>query len=265
MRRAVLAAVLLAIGAALASSSAALASSTVALAQDVPTPTFTLTPSTGPAGTQVSIEGQLTSMAQVPIWSPRLAGGDNFFALYTDISTSCPASGELCTPGPANLAGCELLVAAIDPVIHLDESTGQVTGSFVVGGDGTCSQSDPDAATHQAPPGPYELSIGCPACGVASFGLTRAAGSVPASATLPFTGRPFGLMTLTGGVLVVWGFVILAAVPTTAAAGLGSSATAPSRRRAKRPRHRTPGCRRGRHRGCRKATTSHRRPRARPA
>jgi hypothetical protein len=258
MRRAVVAAALLAIGAAVAWGTAAQASSTAALAQDVPVPTFTLTPATGPAGTEVTITGQLTSMAQVPIWSPRLAGGDNFFALYTDISTSCAGSAELCTPGPASLDGCELVIGAVDPVIHLDESTGQVTGSFVVGGDGTCFQSSPDAAPHQAPPGPYELSIGCPACGVASFGLTTVATS--ASATLPFTGFPTGLATIVATLLVAWGFVILTAVPATAAAGFGSSATTPSRRRRNRAGHRRPDCRRGRHRGCRTAATTHRRP-----
>ena len=79
-----------------------------------------------------------------------------------------------------------------------------MTGSFVVGSTGNCVQSDPDAATHSAPPGEYSLAISCGACQVATFTLTRAP-------TLPFTGFPVGTVSLCASGLVVVGLVLCAA------------------------------------------------------
>ena len=172
-----------------------------ALAADSSAPTLTLTPAMGPPGTHVAISGRLTQ-AQIPVWAPML-NATGIFELLTDLSPTCkPASGSLCTPGPASLQGCELTGVTTDEAIHLDTSTGLVTGSFVVGSTGTCVQSDPDAATHSAPPGEYELAIGCGACQVAAFTLTKPA------ATLPFTGFPVGRAILCASGLVVVGLLL---------------------------------------------------------
>jgi hypothetical protein len=168
---------------------------------DSTTPTFTLTPAAGPPGTHVAITGHL-SATQIPVWAPMLKSPE-FFTLLTDVCGPNATTG--CTRGPTSLARCELLDGAINSVIHLDESTGAVTGSFVVGGSGTCVQSDPDAATHAAPPGRYELSVGCcVASEVGEFTLT-APSSEP---TLPATGFPAALASL-GGVILVAGGVLL--------------------------------------------------------
>jgi hypothetical protein len=170
---------------------------------DSTTPTLTLIPATGPAGTHVTITGHL-SAAQLPVWAPILKAPE-IFTLLTDISASCaPNATSRCTPGPTSLAGCELLDGAVDGVIHVNDSTGVVTGSFIVDGRGTCVQSDPDAATHSAPPGKYALSIGCPACEIGEFTLT-APSSEP---TLPATGFSAALASLGGGILVAVGLLL---------------------------------------------------------
>lgn len=169
---------------------------------DSTTPTLTLTPATGPPGTHVTITG-LLSTTQIPVWAPMLKSPE-FFTLVTDVCGPSATTG--CTRGPTSLARCELLDGAINSVIHVDESTGTVTGSFVVGGSGTCVQSDPDAATHPAPPGRYELSVGCcVASEVGEFRLT-APSSEP---TLPATGFPTALATLCGVILVAVGLLLL--------------------------------------------------------
>ena len=175
-----------------------------AASADSTTPTLTLTPATGPPGTHVTITGHL-SATQLPVWEPMLKAPE-IFTLLTDISAPCePNATTRCTRGPTSLAGCELLDGAINGVIHLNESTGTVTGSFIVGGTGTCVQSEPDAATHSAPPGRYALSIGCPACEVGEFTLT-APSSEP---TLPATGFPAALAGLGGVILVAVGLLLL--------------------------------------------------------
>jgi len=180
---------------------AGMASGPVAFAADSSDPTFTLTPAIGPPGTHVAISGRLTA-AQIPVWTPMLSA-PGIFALLTDLSASCnPGSGFGCTPGPASLQGCELVGVAADQTIHLDTSTGIVTGSFVVGSTGICVQSDPDAETHPAPPGEYRLSIGCGACQVATFTLTKPA------ATLPFTGFPVATVSLCALGLVGVGLLV---------------------------------------------------------
>jgi hypothetical protein len=180
---------------------AVVASGPAALATDSSDPTLTLTPAMGPPGTHVAISGHLTA-AQIPVWAPMLTTPD-IFALETDLSATCnPGSRFGCTPGPASLQGCELIGVATDQTIHLDKSTGTVTGSFVVGITGICVQSDPDAATHFAPPGEYALSIGCGACQVATFTLTKPA------ATLPATGFPIATASLYASGLLVLGLLL---------------------------------------------------------
>jgi hypothetical protein len=175
-----------------------------AASADSTTPTLTLTPATGPPGTHVTITGHL-SATELPVWAPMLKAPE-IFTLLTDISAACePSATTRCTRGPTSLAGCELLDGAINGVIHLNESTGTVTGSFIVGGTGICVQSEPDAATHSAPPGRYALSIGCPACEVGEFTLT-APSSEP---TLPATGFPAALAGLGGVILVAVGLLLL--------------------------------------------------------
>jgi hypothetical protein len=169
----------------LLSGFAVMVSAPAAFAADSSTPTLTLTPAMGPPGTHVAISGQLTA-TQIPVWAPMLATPD-IFALLRDLS-----------PG-----GCELIGVANDPTIHLDPVTGVVTGSFVVGSTGTCVQSDPDAATHTAPPGVYHLSIGCVACEIATFTLTKAA------ATLPVTGFPIASASIWAGGFLVLGLIIV--------------------------------------------------------
>ena len=168
---------------------------------DSTTPTLTLTPASGPPGTHVTITGHL-SATQIPVWAPMLKAPE-IFTLLTDVCGPNATTG--CTRGPTSLAGCELLDGAINGVIHLNESTGTVTGSFIVGGSGSCVQSDPDAATHAAPPGRYALSVGCcVASEVGEFTLT-APSSEP---TLPATGFPAALASLGGVILVAAGLLL---------------------------------------------------------
>ena len=162
---------------------AVLVSGPAAFAADSSDPTFTLTPAMGPPGTHVTISGRLTS-AQIPVWAPML-NNPGFFALVTDLSS-----------------GCELVGAVTNETIHLDAATGRVTGSFVVGGTGICTMSDPDAATHSAPPGRYQLAISCAACQVATFTLTKPA------ATLPATGFPIAGVGLGACGLLVLGLLL---------------------------------------------------------
>jgi hypothetical protein len=188
-----------------------MASGPAALAADSVDPTLTLTPATGPPGTHVTISGRLTA-AQIPVWAPML--NTPFYGLVTDLFATCnPASRFRCTPGPANLDHCELVVGTTDETIHLDTSTGVVTGSFVVDGTGICVQSDPDAATHSAPPGEYGLAISCGACQVATFILTKPA------ATLPFTGFPVATASICASSLVFIGVLLWRRRPLRREAG----------------------------------------------
>ncbi|HEY8728585.1 MAG TPA: hypothetical protein VIL94_03310 [Acidothermaceae bacterium] len=174
-----------------------------AASADSTTPTFTLTPATGPAGTHVTITGQL-SATQLPVWVPMLKAPE-IFTLLTDISASCePTTATPCAPAPTGLVGCELLDGAVGGVIHVEESTGAVTGSFIVGTTGTCVQSTPDAASHVAPPGRYALSVGCPACEVGAFTLTAAS----AAPTLPAAGFPSAPAMVVGVVLIAAGLLL---------------------------------------------------------
>jgi hypothetical protein len=165
-----------------------MASTRGALAADNPDPTFTLTPASGPPGTHVTITGRL-SAAQLPVWAPMLSTPD-VFLLLADLSANCAATLDVCTPGPASLEGCELMVGVTNEV--------------------ACFQSMPDAAPRWAPAGRYALSIGCQACEVATFTLT-------APSTLPFTGFPVLLTSLCGFLLVGTGLLLLRRRPPNCA------------------------------------------------
>jgi hypothetical protein len=54
-----------------------------------------------------------------------------------------------------------LIVGLIQPRITLDTTTGRVSGSFTVGGEGTCFQDRPTGSPQATPPGRYDLAIGC--------------------------------------------------------------------------------------------------------
>jgi hypothetical protein len=161
---------------------ALIASGPTAFAANSSDPTLTLTPATGPPGTHVTISGKLTA-AQIAVWAPMLTTS-GMFELLTD------------------LQNCELAGVTTNETIHLDTSTGVVTGAFVVGSTGICVQSDPDAATHSAPPGVYRLAIGCGACQVATFTLTRPV------ATLPATGFPVATALIFASGLLVVGLLL---------------------------------------------------------
>jgi hypothetical protein len=147
-------------------------------------PCLTLTPSSGPVGTQVQISGRITHDRGTV---RRQFHHPSYFGLIHDFTGGFPGhAGE-----------CELLVGTDPSQIHL-AADGRVTGSFVVGSSGSCFQED---GTHATQPARYDLSVGCHACSVASFQVTE---------TLPFTGWPLGwlpaaavLMILSGGALVL--------------------------------------------------------------
>lgn len=137
-------------------------------------PQLTLRPASGPAGTYVTIGGQL---------DPGQARADEpyfrhpaYFNLITDVWAGCATAPHAypydCSAGPAGLAGCELIVGLIHPLIRLDTATGRVSGSFTVGGDGTCFQDRPAGHPQATLPGRYDLAIGCHACSFALFTVT---------------------------------------------------------------------------------------------
>jgi len=114
-----------------------------------------LDPASGPVGTPVSFVGDI---------DPSLVAGVRaraYFALIRLLS-----------------ADCELIVGVSDGVVEVDDA-GHVTGSFVVGGEGGCFQTD---VTRRATPGRYDLVLGCHACSVGTFEITG-------SSELPNTGR----------------------------------------------------------------------------
>ncbi len=108
-------------------------------------PQLKLRPASGPVGTYVTISGQLNP-EQVRANEPYFQH-PAYFTLITDVWADCakaPHAAYLydCSTGPASLAGCELIVGLIHPLINLDTATGRVSGSFTVGGEGTCFQDD---------------------------------------------------------------------------------------------------------------------------
>jgi hypothetical protein len=156
-------------------------------------PQLTLQPASGPAGTYVTISGQL---------SPEQVRADEtyfrhpaYFSLITDVLASCTKDPSGCSAGPAGLAGCELIVNPVRSVISLDAATGRVSGSFTVGGEGTCFQDRPTAQPQATLPGRYDLAIGAHATSWALFtvsgppvGVHVASCPVPAG---EYTGTPY--------------------------------------------------------------------------
>ena len=147
-------------------------------------PQLKLRPASGPAGTHVTISGQLNpgqARANEPYFRHPA-----YFALITDVRAGCakaPHAAYLydCSAGPASLAGCELIVGLMHPLITVDPATGRVSGSFTVGGEGTCFQGRPTAHPQATLPGRYVLAIGAHATSWALFKVTGAPVPTPAS------------------------------------------------------------------------------------
>jgi hypothetical protein len=145
-------------------------------------PQLTLRPASGPVGTYVTISGQLNP-EQVRANEPYFQH-PAYFNLITDVWADCAKAPHAypydCSAGPASLAGCELIVGVIHPLISLDTATGRVSGSFTVGGEGTCFQDRPTEHPQATLPGRYDVAIGCHAC---SFALFRVTGSPAPTST----------------------------------------------------------------------------------
>jgi hypothetical protein len=133
-------------------------------------PQLTLRPASGPVGTYVTISGQLTP-DQVRTYESEIQR-PAYFSLITDVLADCAKDPYDCSAGPPSLVGCELIVDLVHPLITLDTTTGRVTGSFTVGGEGTCFQDRPSGDSQATPPGRYDLAIGCHACSFARFRMT---------------------------------------------------------------------------------------------
>jgi hypothetical protein len=144
------------------------ASTSAALA---PPPRLTLRPASGPAGTRVTISGRLDA-AQVRTYEANFLR-PAYFSLITDVYADCATAPHAypddCSAGSAKLAGCELIVDLPDSAVSLDSTTGRVTGSFTVGGGGTCFQDRPTGQPQPTLPGRYALVIGAHANTVAVF------------------------------------------------------------------------------------------------
>jgi hypothetical protein len=65
---------------------------------------------------------------------------------------------------------CELLAASPGDFIHL-VGGGRAVGRFVVARSGACFQGN--GRTHRVTPGTYGIGVGCHACGVGTFVVTR--------------------------------------------------------------------------------------------
>ncbi|MGH3845113.1 MAG: hypothetical protein ACRDS0_27340 [Pseudonocardiaceae bacterium] len=99
-----------------------------------------------------------------------------YFNLITDVWADCAKAPHAypydCSAGPASLAGCELIVDLIHPLINLDTATGRVSGSLTVGGEGTCFQDRPTGRPQATLPGRYVLAIGAHATSWTLFKVT---------------------------------------------------------------------------------------------
>ena len=142
-----------------------------------------LRPASGPAGTHVTISGQLNP-GQVRADEPYFRH-PAYFNLITDVWADCAKAPRAypydCSAGQASLAGCELIVDLIHPLINLDTATGRVSGSFTVGGEGTCFQDRPTGHPQATLPGRYVLAIGAHATSWALFTVTGSPGPTRAS------------------------------------------------------------------------------------
>ena len=158
-------------------------------------PRLELRPASGPAGTYVTISGQLNP-EQVRADDPYFRH-PAYFDLITDVYAGCGKGPSECSAGPAGLAGCELIVGLSDPLISLDAVTGRVSGSFTVGAQGTCFQDRPTGYPQATLPGRYDLAIGCHACSFALFTVTGSPAPVDAHVApcpvpaLDYAGTPY--------------------------------------------------------------------------
>ena len=137
-------------------------------------PQLKLRPASGPAGTHVTISGQLNP-GQVRADEPYFRH-PAYFNLITDVWADCAKAPHAypydCSAGPASLAGCELIAGLIHPLINLDTAAGRVSGSLTVGGEGTCFQDRPTGRPQATLPGRYVLAIGAHATSWALFTVT---------------------------------------------------------------------------------------------
>jgi hypothetical protein len=157
-----------------ASSSPATSSTGFTSANAAGLPQLKLRPASGPVGTYVTISGQLDP-GQLSADEPYFRQ-PAYFNLITDVWADCTKAPHAypydCSAGPASLAGCELIAGLIHPLINLDTATGRVSGSFTVGGEGTCFQARPTGHPQATLPGRYVLAIGAHATSWALFTVT---------------------------------------------------------------------------------------------
>jgi len=147
-------------------------------------PQLKLRPAAGPAGTYVRISGQL-DREQLRANEPYFQH-PAYFNLITDVWADCAKAPHAaypydCSTGPASLAGCELIVGLIHPLINLDTTTGRVSGSFTVGREGTCFQDRPTERPQATLPGRYDLAIGAHATSWALFSVSGSPAPTSAS------------------------------------------------------------------------------------
>jgi hypothetical protein len=111
-------------------------------------PHLVLMPTEGPVGTRVVFVGDCFAG---PYWAEDVLHGAYGMFLLRD------------------LAGCEQIVGA-EPFEIRRAPGGRVRGSFTVGSEGGCFQSD--GPPRAVVPGAYRLGLGCHACLVATFRIT---------------------------------------------------------------------------------------------
>lgn len=165
------------------SSAPATSSAVPAPAHPGGAPQLTLRPASGLAGTHVTISGQLNP-GQVRADEPYFRH-PAYFNLITDVWADCAKAPHAypygCSAGPASLAGCELIVGLIHPLISVDTATGRVSGSLTVGDEGTCFQDGPTGRPQATLPGRYVLAIGAHATNWALFKVTGSPVPTPGS------------------------------------------------------------------------------------
>jgi hypothetical protein len=150
-----------------------------------------VSPSVGPVGTRVSVQGQIAPANsrpdfQVSLYNLRHSPG--FLFLMRDVST-----------------GCEMMGGVHGAHFSVSEA-GVIMGSFIVGGSTDCNHSDAQAP--RLSPGTYSVNLGCVACAVDTFTVTDAQGN------LPFTGgRSVRNLTLAGLVSLLIGVALVSLVP----------------------------------------------------
>lgn len=100
-------------------------------------------------------------------------------------------------PAGSPLSGCELSVSNGPSAIHLDTTTGEVSGFFVVGSHGNCMQQTKGYPTQ---PGRYYLTAGCTACVFAEYRILPRRLPATGSSTWPW-GVLGLLLCVAGGAL----------------------------------------------------------------